>query len=617
VFFKRHAFWKPFMNGREAMPTDAREYQFEIDSAMGLVLALADKARRMAPDGTLHPEVEIWLDDVPADFALEAAEDMDLFFPAETPEEDDPGGQERWLSALETLALAARVAAALPASCSWAAGLTSTLEKAIASREECLARGNGWWRFGRSADEGRKRYGETLSPWRLIRDGSSIGEIAAGSSDDAVGIAISSWMCEDLSLRDNDAVRDLVVGDTRWKDAYRAEIARRCDETGVVAVPGALRLSPVFVVPLSHLGEGNRLEARVTDDGLSVTWPGRTRLLLTWNDAGRIEQRIGDEITGDLQLRFTRIDGDLFVTSFAATSALAEIESDPDFPEDRAIEVARAAVGLLDDDNGWRGRLARIANDFNKGKTVDADGVLLVERAIEARASLDALVYRYLNVDLAGLVSELDQRFAEAADAVLVVPEERYYDILEFAMPAPGIWWAAYIDLDREIPEEVLAEALAMSPPAPFAIEKIRQLVRAEWEKLSAPHLLREIGPAYGAVGAVSGRMQAAAAQPSSRRPAPWRYMSENRDWDAVVRSLPESGEVRVRVTRGEGCEDAIPSGTRVWFRGDIKDLGPTDNPHVAVFQAGDIDASPKADGPDLALVLPGEEIEILLSTRE
>jgi hypothetical protein len=122
---------------------------------------------------------------------------------------------------------------------------------------------------------------------------------------------------------------------------------------------------------------------------------------------------------------------------------------------------------------------------------------------------------------------------------VLVVPEERYYDILEFAMPAPGIWWAAYIDLDREIPEEVLAEALATSPPA----EKIRQLVRAKWEKL--PHLPRESSPAYGAVGAVSGRMQAAAAQPSSRRPAPWRYMSENRDWDAVVRSLPESGEQR------------------------------------------------------------------------
>ncbi len=418
-----------------------------IHTGLELLAALAEYARS-AISACTSAQTGAEFDVISVEVAFAATDDVDIVSRCEPPGEDHPSQREEWLNGLEFLALALKAAKTLPPDrCSWAAPLAGKLSALLAEREKYLVAQHHWWRQGALAEQRRQTLEAGLSPWCHIKDGSSTGELAAECTTAQATLVVKAWMHAELSARDSAAVRDWTSKETSWRNAYQAELSSRVTHTGIVNIPAALRFVPVLVVPLPHLGDGRRLECRAVASGVSLAWPGAELTVADWKDGG-IEVQVGDEVAGHLQVRFERYEADLQVVSLAALSALAQVQDDPDFPEQTALAAGRTAMELLASETPWHTVLAEAAHDFDMRKTVESGAVLLIERALETRVYLETLLYRYLDAEFGNTVAELDKQLAKDKSAVLAVPAEHYYEIVALAEPDRGSWWAARLELD-------------------------------------------------------------------------------------------------------------------------------------------------------------------------
>lgn len=67
------------------------------------------------------------------------------------------------------------------------------------------------------------------------------------------------------------------------------------------------------------------------------------------------------------------------------------------------------------------------------------------------RVGLDVILYRYLDTELFHLVSNLDDILKPLNSAILAIPEDSYYNILDEVEPEENAWWGTRLYLDRYI----------------------------------------------------------------------------------------------------------------------------------------------------------------------
>jgi hypothetical protein len=480
----------------------------EIDTGAGLVRELARLHRRWETSGETR-----WRGDAPTRGVIDAvAADVSRLAPEEVPPHDDPDARFAWLSGVETLARAAVAAGALAADHEWAAEVRAALREALEGRKESFAAARGWWRFGALARRG------DLPPWAWMRPGVETGEVRADLPEAEREPVVAAWIGGELAAADAEAVGEFVTSTEDWKLAYRRALSPWCESTTTLDLPAALRLDPIVEVPLPHLEAGAACRVRSVQDGVSLSWPKRDPVVAKWDENDRASAVAGDEVTGELGLSFERLEADAGAVSYAACAGLARTVRDPDWPAATAVPFAAGVVDALGENTAWRETLGRAARDFDAGETVDGDDLLLVERAIEARAGLDVLIYRYLDPALGNAVAALDARLAGVADAVLAVPGETYLEIIEDADPETGSWWAARLDLDRALPDDLLAEVLAEEDEVDAEVMRFEDFL-----KKRLPNLTRW------------QQLQAAAASPDlEARLASWPLFASD-SWEAAI----------------------------------------------------------------------------------
>lgn len=595
----------------------------EVLSGYELLCALAEWQRESEGAGGLawdsaEPAREI-LEEVPDEVAALA--------PEEPPPADDLDERLTWLRGVETLGLARAACAALAGDLTWARELVPALDEALSRRRQRLLEVGGWWRFGRFAEEGAGP--EARAPWAWIRGGVESGEVSADQEESARTLVVEAWIRGELSAVDHQKVIAFVSEHEQWRRCYREALGRWFRPTRAVAVPAALRLEPLRTFPLPHLGRDARCELRLTDEGVALSWPrGGTAAprSFAW-EGGRAEGVVGDEVTGEIVISVERIAPDLGASTAAAVDALGRVQIDPDWPSERALVVGRAAAEMLSDGEGWRGALSRISQEFQEGLFVDEDDVLLVERALEARAALDTILFRYLDPAFGAVVNGLDESLANVADAVLTVPEERYHELLELADPEPGTWWAARQDLDLEVPAEVLEDAFEMgdeaagpklepAPPTTEILEPANAPPAQPGDRTSETTRAEALSPPNAQPSALEKLFTpsptvVAAARTAGKRPVPVRLFSQDEEWSVVVG--PTGGDPavkRIEVSR-EGSE--IPPGTEIRLFGEVKRLVLTDAGRAtAELSDGEVDLTGARDLPGDAILLADGTVVLL-----
>jgi hypothetical protein len=551
----------------------------ELLSGYELLCALAEWQREAEVNGSLG-----WDSQDPSQSVLETiSEGIERLSEEEAPAESDLDDRMSWLRGVELLELARRACLALGPDVAWASGLVGVLQDALDTRERAVAQSAGWWRLGRVAEDAIFG-GDPRPPWSWIGSGVEVGEVHRELDEDAREVVVECWVRGDLAEADHRGVLALVVGHEVWRRCYREVLGRWLRLIRVVAVPPALGPAILRSFPLPHLGRGARGEVRLAGDGLALSWPrggADAPLSLVW-EGDSIEYVIRDEVAGEVTLRFERVAPDLGATTAAALSALVKVQRDPDWPRESAHAAARAAMALLSDDEAWRGSLSRSAEDFREGRLVEEEDVLLVERALEVRAALDTVLFRYLDPDFGKALKVLDERLADVADAVLAVPGERYYELLELAEPEAGSWWAAWQDLDDAVPEEAIAEALSgdVAEPKSDRWDPVVQLFAPQERYL-------------------------AAAATRAKIPSPVQLLSQDGEWSVIV-GVTKNPRVKQLLINRRSAE--IPPGTEVRLLGVVKQVVATGTNNASVEIADD-EVWPVKDTIEYAILLPDGQV--------
>ncbi len=585
-----------------------------IYSGMELVSALAEYALVSLQHGDTEM---ISFEGVDNTIVLAAIEDAKLYCSETVPDENDYDNVSRWLNAIETLALT-EFAASILHQYTWATKLSASLKQLLAVRVTAIENKDELWRFGALADEKRNKGLGSFVPWNKIENffAADRTEITPKIYD----IIVESWIRKELSAFDAEELKKRIVDIAPLRKLYKDTLLDHNEKISILTVPANLRTQPSVSIPIPHVGRDANFEVYIAENGLSLNFPGIDSITKNWSELGFIEYIVNDAIIGDCIFKFQKIESDLFSDTSEAVSKLTEIETDPDYPADKAILAANAAIGLLENPKGWFGCLVEIAKKFNNEEIVEQDELIFVERALQVRASLDAIFYRYLDPKLHTLLNKLDICLAEVKDAVLAVGEERYYSILEFAEPEPGTWWAARMDLDRDVPDELLSEAIKtyVEADSQSVPNKLSVLVQNVWDKirteiqdrkpLPAYSLLSDLLPSPSVFPIGLGIMAAATVVPKIKNPLHYRSMDEN--WSAVVSYVPRDKTVSVRVAQND---TVIPSDTKIWLRGIVAELLPKDDPHRALFDLESIAKMQNENGPELAVILPDNTVIIML----
>jgi len=124
---------------------------------------------------------------------------------------------------------------------------------------------------------------------------------------------------------------------------------------------------------------------------------------------------------------------------------------------ERVLPLVFRITSVMLKDEFYR-HVLKVSRMFNAGEYTEDEDLEFVEKALAARVALERLRYEEVRVEL----EMLDNEYATAYEAVMALPKKSYYHYLErVADPPPkNLWWTARRDLDRELPESFVKEAL-------------------------------------------------------------------------------------------------------------------------------------------------------------
>lgn len=386
----------------------------------------------------------LFYDDIDESIVNHAIENIELYCPSH-PDSDDEETKSIWLNTIETLEFAS--IAAKQVSCDWSNRLSEFLDAVIVARGRIIAYKGSWWMFGAKADKGQLKHG-LVAPWIYI---TNYFDAEYNSNRDNIDRVCNAWIDGDLSYRDRSALVDLWVKDAIIKESYKTALSKRCDVQRIFALPSCFRNHPVFELSLPHLGSHYRLVSVSNDDSGLLVVKGNVTVREKWTPGGTILFDIGDDIIGNLFVKFEKIETSFTDNLGFAVSALNDVKNDPDFSESRAFEIAKTSINLLLSDSDFLDNMIDQSVLFDSGVLIEDDNVSLLETVLGIRVGLEVILYRYLDTNLFHLVSNLDDILKPLNSAILAIPEDSYYNILDEVEPEENAWWGTRLYLDRYI----------------------------------------------------------------------------------------------------------------------------------------------------------------------
>ncbi|MFW6087323.1 MAG: S16 family serine protease [Myxococcota bacterium] len=373
--------------------------------------------------------------------------------PPPMPPASQPPGEVGWLERIERLALAERALRDVEA-LRW---VHRPLLRFLESAQRMLRRAADPWRYGRRAEAS----GDWL-PWSELR-----ARIDAEPFPERPEEVVRAWMDGALATEHDRRVNERVRTDARWQSAYRALVAQEAAVVEMTQYHPAWSLDiareegdlasarTLLSVPLPHAG--GILEVRQHAEGTVWDLPWGTDGVRVPH--GREAFRWGDEVLGNLS---TRIEadapsdrGDFEHGVRCLMEALREERRDG-----RVEEAARAIVAA------YRGgplveALTEAARTFEAGDDPDDETTAWVAAALQGRLVLEEAAAVVSDDTILDELVAADDALAPHADAVLLLSDEAYENIVGELELDEEAWWGVRVALRREVPDSVLDTAFS------------------------------------------------------------------------------------------------------------------------------------------------------------
>lgn len=387
----------------------------------------------------------LFCDDIDDAIVDHAISNIDLYCPS-CHDANDIDTKSRWLNAIETLEFASM--AAKRVNNHWSIRLSDFLDAAIVARGHIISHKNSWWMFGAKAEQRILEYG-LVAPWIYVKN---YFETEYNSTRDNIDLVCNAWIDGELSYCDRSAMIDLFAKDDIIKQSYKKALSSRCTVQRVFDLPACFRKHHLFELSLPHLNRNCRLVSIYNHDSGLLMAKGDVIVCEKWKTDRTILFDIGDDIIGNLFVKFERIETRIADNLGFAVSALNDVKDDPDFSESLAFEIAKTSINLLLSDSDFLDNMIKQSVLFDSGELIDDENVSILETILRIRVGLEAILYRYLDTELLRLVSDLDDILKSLSSAMLAIPEDSYYNILDDVEPEENAWWGTRFYLDRDVP---------------------------------------------------------------------------------------------------------------------------------------------------------------------
>ncbi len=432
-----------------------------------------------------------------AELAAELDDHLELVMEAAAPAA--PGERAAWLLQIERLDRARRTARHLAGEgAAWAQRCADSLERRLAAVEPAVQALADGWELGALIEQRSAEQGAGLLPWRalqrwlepMVLDGADPERVLGAWFEQRLGAAAAAWLVE------------RVAEPGPWREAYRRRLRAAADAVAFVHYPPELSAEPFFRLSLPHLGAGARLEAAPAAQGTVWRWPGREPVVVPEGEAA--VELAGDQASGALRVGLEPIAPTPLQLARRLAERAGELAEAEQVAADALRRLIELAAGWLEAGRPWRRALQRAAEVFEQALDLEDDDptVEWVSLALETRVQLDRAAFRLVDSPALSALRRLDESLAGLGDAVLLLAPERYEDLMDGEEPLPGAWWAARAELDADVPEELVGEALAAAAIADSAEDPAA-------DRFAAGELAEGPGP-YGAD--IAGRLRAAVA---------------------------------------------------------------------------------------------------------
>lgn len=482
----------------ETFPPDAPDSSVTLESWLEALGQL-----RQAPQASSR------LAAIPAEEATELQEDLQDWLRWRLPVEAPASFEEQagWLGRIETLDLALRGAQALGDTMSWAPHLARLLGESLSERELSVARmPRSWWHTRTAAAQREDLALPDARPWCWLPSLVSRGGLERVAEEDRPDV-IRAWAAGALSGDDEAALQQAVTAHPAWTSAYQGWLRERLGEVWIERREVALELPRQLTLlrqPLPHLGRGQGLRVRLTEQGTSWELPAPPLTATTAPPASPISAPRGARsvnlplgAAGDLsvvlheqvldeeqQAARVLLTSRHFLDELEDQQALAMALRLAGWLQEQLPRLARAAQAFREDDEGglddfWPRHLVEL-----RARLEQAADILGDEQAMGAGA-------RSLRDEL----RKLDRSARPHREALGLLDDDFFLGLDElFGVPPPGAWWAPLGE-----PPLALWEQLARPAPRRFpVVSPPRRLMEAAFgDQSNVPreHLVRWRSP--------------------------------------------------------------------------------------------------------------------------
>jgi tetratricopeptide (TPR) repeat protein len=280
------------------------------------------------------------------------------------------------------------------------------------------------------------------------------------------------WIDAALDAALDTALRAVVSEPGPWQSTYRSLVQRATRTLGIIAWPvgaaldvatsagGVSDIRPAYTLGLPHLDPTKRLTLwnGFVGDLVGAWWqdPSGTRFVPSTSAT----HRWGDAVLGDVttELRWAMPSTvDVAWRMLCDLQRLALGEAHPN-----GLRLAHASIDALT--HGFlRDALARCAMAYRHAEEVDGEE-LLVMRAVALSRTLDQASAMLLDDGVFARLAEIEEALAPHADAVEMLSDRAYREVVDGDPPAPGSWWG-----HRWFEEQAARSKSPVVPPAPRA----------------------------------------------------------------------------------------------------------------------------------------------------
>lgn len=302
-------------------------------------------------------------------------------------------------------------------------------------------------------------------PWPKIVSGAQSGLLKPGEAPSEI---LDAWLGDRLHAEDDAALRDWVRQPGVWHDAYREAIE------GLVAkahVPRLDALRSTFVaksseemafarvlqdVPWPHLGRGVRRVGCLHNEGTLWALHGADQAAQRLVPAGEILEW-ADDVLGSLRTEIVESRPNRLELARDAAFGVGRIARGLGHP--RRSAIATAVLTDLRSGDLRRGLRSAVEAD-DEELFENKEPIEWAELALETRLALGMAAHRLSDEAFDEALDEADEDLRTEEDALLIIEDERYTEIVREYDVDPAAWYGIRERIDRLVPEGSLAAAL-------------------------------------------------------------------------------------------------------------------------------------------------------------